>query len=83
MIQGVHWRRQLSGTGERAPSTSNNLIFFQLTLELHKECCSDFVRLPLQTCLSSATAAAVVQSRLHEPRSVYYFAPFCVQQKVS
>jgi len=31
------------------------------------------MRLPLQTCLYSATAAAVVQSRLHEPCSVHYF----------
>jgi len=53
--------------------------FFQLTLELH----SDFVRLPLQTYLYSATAAAVVMSRLHEPCSVYYFASFYVRQKVS
>ena len=33
--------------------------------------------------LYSATAAAVVQSRLHEPYSVYYFALFYVLQKVS
>ena len=31
----------------------------------------------------SATAAAVVQSRLHESCSVYYFASFYVRQKVS
>ena len=46
---------------------------------------SDFVRLPLQRYLHSATAAAaVVQSRLHEPNcSVYYFALFYARQKVS
>jgi len=33
--------------------------------------------------LYSAAAAVVVQSRLHEPCSVYYFASFYVQQKVS
>ena len=31
--------------------------------------------------LPPATAAAVVQSRLHEPRSVYYFASFYVRQQ--
>jgi len=40
-------------------------------------------RLPLQTCLHSASAAVVVQSRLHEPCSVYCFASFCARQKVS
>jgi len=30
-----HWRRQLPGTGARAPSTSNCLIF-HLTSEPHK-----------------------------------------------
>jgi len=30
-----HWRRQLWGTGARAPSTSNSLIF-QVTSEPHK-----------------------------------------------
>jgi len=44
---------------------------------------SDFVRLPLQTYLYSATAAAVIQSRLHEPCSLYYFASFYARQKVS
>jgi len=33
--------------------------------------------------LCSATAAAVVQSRLREPCSVYYFTSFYVRQKVS
>ena len=40
------------------------------------------MRLPLQTNLYSATAAAVVQSRLHETCSVYYFASFYVRQNV-
>jgi len=44
---------------------------------------SDFVRLPLQTYLYSETAVMVVESRLHEPCSVYYFASFYVRQKVS
>ena len=39
--------------------------------------------LPVQTYLYSATAAAVVQSRLREPCSVYYVASFYVQQKIS
>ena len=38
---------------------------------------------PLQTYLYFATAAAIVQSRLHEPCSLYYFALFYVRQKVS
>jgi len=41
------------------------------------------VRLPLQTYLYSATAAAVVKSPMHEPCSVYYFASCYVRQKVS
>ena len=44
------------------PSTSNNLF-----LKLHTKSDSDFVRLPLQTYLYSATAAEIVQSRLREP----------------
>ena len=56
------------------------LIFVQLTLELH----SGFVWLPPQAqMLHPATAAAVVQSRLHEPCSVYYFASVYVRQTVS
>ena len=39
------------------------------------------MQLPLQTYLYSATEAVVVQSRLHEPCSVYYFASFYVRQK--
>ena len=76
-----HWHHQVWGTGARAPPplASNNLIF-QLTLECTKSD-NDFVRLPLQTYLYSATAAALVQSRLREPCSVYYFASFYVWQK--
>jgi len=76
-----HWRHQLwnGALGHVPPLTSYNLIF-QSTLECTKSD-SDFVRLPLQTHLYSATAAAVVQSRLREPRSVYYFASFYVWQK--
>ena len=44
---------------------------------------SEFVRLPLQKYLYSATAAAMVQLRLHEPCSMYYFASWSVRQKVS
>jgi len=40
------------------------------------------MRLRLQG-LYPATAAVVVQSRLHEPCSLYYFASFYVRQKVS
>ena len=40
--------------------------------------------LPLQTLiLYCATSAAVIQSRLHEPCSVYYFALFYMRQKAS
>jgi len=41
------------------------------------------VRLNRQTYLYSATAAALVQSGLHEPCSVYCLASFYVRQKVS
>jgi len=57
--------------------------FFQLTLQLRS------LTATLCSCLSkhiycaTAAAAAVVQSRLHEPYSVYYFASFYVRQKVS
>jgi len=44
---------------------------------------SDFVRLSvLPKILYSAGAAAVIQSRLHEACSVYYFASFYVRQKL-
>ena len=45
--------------------------FFRLTLELH-EVWRRLCTVPLQTHLYSATAAAVVQSRLREPCWVYY-----------
>jgi len=32
----MHWRHQLWGAGVRAPSSSNCLIFFLVTSELHK-----------------------------------------------
>ena len=62
-------------------STSNNLIF--LSVRAAYKVTGHFMPLPFQTYLYSATAAAVVQSPLHEPCSAYYFAPFYVRQKVS
>ena len=78
-MREFHWHHQVWGTGARAPPplASNNLIF-QLTLECTKSD-SDFVRLPLQTYLYSATAAALVQSRLHETLfSVLFRVILCV-----
>jgi len=44
----------------------------------------DFDRRPYNhASVYSVTAAAVVESRLHEPCSVYYFASFYVRQYVS
>jgi len=53
----LHWRHHLWGTAARAPSIYNNLIFFQLTLELHKVCDIDFVRLPNSITLASSELA--------------------------
>jgi len=44
--------------------SSNNLFIFSVNFRAAQSD-SDFVRLPLQTCLYSATAAAVAQSRLY------------------
>jgi len=67
------------GALEHVPPQLTTISFFQLTLELHKV----WQRLCPVASSCSATAAAVVQSRLHEPRSVYYFASFYVRQKFS
>jgi len=75
-----------TGHWDTCPLDFQRFNFFQLTLELHEVwhgLCAHFLRLPLQTCLYSAIAAAVVQSRLHEPCSVYYFTSFYVRQTVS
>ena len=55
-------RRQLGlwGTGARAPWTTQNLFFFQFTLELQKVWQRICVVASPQTCLYSAIAAAVV-----------------------
>jgi len=60
--------------------------FFPITLEVHKVrqrlyCAVDSSNI-LIFILYSTTAAAVVQSRLHEPCSVYYLASFYARQKV-
>jgi len=65
-----HWRCQLWAPGH----DFQQFNCFQLTLELLKV----WQWLCAAACpnifLHSATAAAIVQSRLHEPCSVYYFA---------
>ena len=67
----------------RAPLDFQRFIFFQLILELHTQSLTATLCGCFSKHLYSATAAAVVQSRLHEPCSVYYFfASFCVRRKV-
>ena len=73
-----HWRRQLWGTCSLNFPLFN---FFSVNFGA-KTPDSDFVRLPLQTYLYSATAAVVVQSQLREPSSAYFFASFYVRRKV-
>ena len=51
---------QLWGTGARAPSTSNNFFSVNFRAAVYD---SEFVRLPLQTYLYSATAAAALFNR--------------------
>jgi len=58
-------------------------IYFSLNFRAAQLADSDFMRLPLQTCLYSAIAAAVVHLRIREPCFVHYFAPFYVRGKVS
>jgi len=63
----------------RAPSASNNLIF-SVNFKPVQSLTATLWRFPLQTYFYSATAAAIVQSQLHEACSVYYFASFYVRQ---
>ena len=78
-----HWCRQLWGTGARTSAwlpSSNNLFFsvnFRAAQSLTATLCGC-----LSKHLYSATAAAVVESRLYEPCSVYYLASFYVRRKV-
>jgi len=72
-----YWRCQPLGHWGTCPLHFPQFNFFQFTLQLHKSD-SNFVRWPRQTYtyLYSATAAAVVQLRLHYLCSLYYFMSY-------
>jgi len=74
-----HWRRQLWGTGARAPLTSNNLFFFSWLQSCTKSD-SDSVWLPLQNvvfCDSSCGSSVAATWTLFS----VYLASFYVRQK--
>ena len=65
------------------PSTSNNVFFpvhFRAVQSLIATLCLCGCRSKHSCVPYSAIAAAVVQSQLHEPCSVYYFALFYARQ---
>jgi len=69
-IYSSHWSHQLRGTRARPPLDLIPTIFFKVHFRAALTLTGAFVRLPLQTHLYSASAAAVVQSQLHEPCSI-------------
>jgi len=68
-------RRHCSTCPPRLPT----IYFFQFTLELYKSD-SGFCAVASPYVFDSASAAAVVQSQLHEPCSLYYFVSLCMRQ---
>jgi len=73
----------IASCGAHALLNFQQFNFFSVNFRAAQSLTAAFVQLPLQAHLYSATAAAVVQSLLHEPCSVYNSALFYVRQTVS
>ena len=73
----IHRLLGIASTWARAPQFPT-IHFFSVNFRAAQSLTVTFDVVSLNIFLYSVTAAAVVQTRLHEPCSVYYFVSFYV-----